>query len=147
VRDGSELNSPLIDRFCNTRTEVDVHSNGQHMLIEMVTDGQKQSHGFAATFAFVSSTSSSPSSSSAKNNDGPAHPPPLLTPPTGAKTRDDRLYQPDDGRLMSYCFSRWISMAIATCIVSCELYSHAFGANFMFGAVFLVVHFLVVHCT
>jgi hypothetical protein len=83
VRDGVEPQSPILHRFCNSRSSVDVESSGENLLVELIADGLKQSQGFAATFVFVPSLAPPPSSSSTTNNDGPPQHPLQLPPGHG----------------------------------------------------------------
>ena len=55
VRDGVDSHSPILSRFCNTRLSVEIESSAENLFVELVADGHKESQGFAATFAFVTS--------------------------------------------------------------------------------------------
>lgn len=55
VRDGIDLRSPTLNRFCGNRSSIDVESNTENLVVEFVTDAARrsQSQGFTATFSFV----------------------------------------------------------------------------------------------
>uniref|UniRef100_A0A8C9TR92 Inactive serine protease PAMR1 n=1 Tax=Scleropages formosus TaxID=113540 RepID=A0A8C9TR92_SCLFO len=60
VRDGDDLSSRLIGRFCGNERPPPIHSSGSSLHILFVSDGYKNFDGFFATFQESSACSSSP---------------------------------------------------------------------------------------
>ncbi|KAL5017782.1 hypothetical protein ScPMuIL_003504 [Solemya velum] len=50
VRDGHELTSPLIGRFCGYKIPEDIKSSTNRLFVKFVSDGSVQKAGFAASF-------------------------------------------------------------------------------------------------
>ncbi|UYV64840.1 BMP1 [Cordylochernes scorpioides] len=50
IRDGLELTSPLLGKFCGYRLPEDILSSASHMLVKFVSDSSVQKSGFSASF-------------------------------------------------------------------------------------------------
>lgn len=50
VRDGHEVNSPMLGKFCSYRIPDDLRSSSNKMLVKFVSDGSVNKPGFSATF-------------------------------------------------------------------------------------------------
>ena len=78
VRDGTDVRSPVLVRFCNTHNSEQITSSGETLSIELQVDDKKQRQGFAATFHFVKEQYVSNSSKSTTSS-------PFLPPPASGK--------------------------------------------------------------
>lgn len=54
VRDGNDLNSPVIGRFCGDQVPPQMKSSGNHLHILFTSDGYNNFDGFVFTFQEIS---------------------------------------------------------------------------------------------
>lgn len=53
VRDGSDASSAVIGQFCRSVSQEQIVSSGEHLYIDFIVDGRRQSQGFEARATFI----------------------------------------------------------------------------------------------